>query len=185
VVKAAHTAGKLPATMSPGLDESATFLSAANTYPNGCHICELEIDQGTGDVEIVRYTIVDDFGKVINPLTLAGQVHGGTVQGIGQALYENCVYDKATGQLLTGSFMDYAMPHATQVPDISFAYNEVPCTANPLGVKGSGEAGAIGAPPATINAVVDALAEYGVTHIDMPATPEKLWRAIHGKAAAA
>jgi carbon-monoxide dehydrogenase large subunit len=185
VVKAAHTAGKLPASMSPGLDESATFLSAANTYPNGCHICELEIDTGTGDVEIVRYTIVDDFGRVINPLTLAGQVHGGTVQGIGQALYENCVYDKSTGQLLTGSFMDYAMPHASQVPDFSFAYNEVPCTANPLGVKGSGEAGAIGAPPATINAIVDALSEFGVTHIDMPATPEKIWRAIRsGKAAA-
>jgi len=178
VVKAAHTAGKLPAHLSPGLDETANFLSAASTYPNGCHICELEIDPGTGDVEITRYTIVDDFGRVINPLTLAGQVHGGTVQGIGQALYENCVYDKSTGQLLTGSFMDYAVPHAAQVPDISFAYNEVPCTANPLGVKGSGEAGAIGAPPATINAIVDALSEFGVTHIDMPATPEKIWRAV-------
>ncbi len=180
VVKAAHTAGKLPKHLSPGLDESANFLSPANTYPNGCHICELEIDPNTGDVEIVRYTIVDDFGRVINPLTLEGQVHGGTVQGIGQALFENCVYDKASGQLLTGSFMDYAVPHAAQVPAFSFAYNEVPCTANPLGVKGSGEAGAIGAPPATINAIVNALAENGVTHIDMPATPEKIWRALHG-----
>ena len=138
VVKAAFTPPKLPKGMSPGLDETANFLSPASTYPNGCHVCEVEIDPTTGEVDIVRYTIVDDFGRVINPLTLAGQVHGGTAQGIGQALYEDCIYDPESGQLLTGSFMDYALPHAAQVPSFSFAYNEVPCTANPLGVKGAG-----------------------------------------------
>ena len=178
IAQASFDMANLPKELSPGLDESANFLSPASTFPNGCHICELEIDQATGTVEIVRYTIVDDFGRVVNPLTLAGQVHGGTVQGIGQALYERCVYDAQSGQLLTGSFMDYCLPRADGVPEFAFAYNEVPCTANPLGVKGSGEAGAIGAPPAVMNAVVDALAPLGVRHVDMPATPEKIWRAI-------
>jgi carbon-monoxide dehydrogenase large subunit len=181
VVKASFNMAKLPAGMSPGMDETANFMPGANTYPNGCHIAEVEIDPTTGATRVVRYTIVDDFGTVINPLMVEGQVHGGTVQGIGQALYEGCVYDDS-GQLLTGSFMDYAMPRAGDVPGFSFAYNEVPCSANPLGVKGCGEAGAIGAPPATINAIVDALSQFGVQHIDMPATPEKVWRAINGGA---
>jgi carbon-monoxide dehydrogenase large subunit len=177
VVTAAYTAGALPSGLSPGLDETANSTILPMTYPNGCHVCEVEIDPLVGSVAIVRYTIVDDFGRVVNPLTLAGQVHGGTVQGIGQALYEDCVYDPQSGQLLTGSLMDYCLPRADNLPSFSFAYNEVPTTANRLGVKGSGEAGAMGAPPAVINAVVDALADYGVKHIDMPATPEKIWRA--------
>ena len=180
VVEAAYTPASLPPGLSPGLDETANSTMLPMTYPNGCHICELEIDPADGTVAIQRYTIVDDFGRVINPLTLAGQVHGGTVQGIGQALYENCVYDTQSGQLVTGSFMDYCLPRADNLPSFAFAYNEVPSTANRLGVKGSGEAGAMGAPPAVINAVADALAEFGVKHIDMPATPEKIWRAIHG-----
>lgn len=179
VAQAAFDMGKIPAGMSPGLDETSNMNPAAATYPNGAHVCEVEIDEGTGVASVVRYTITDDFGKVINPLLLAGQVHGGTAQGIGQALFEGARYDEETGQLLTGSFMDYCMPRAGSIPDISFAYTEAcPTTANPLGVKGCGEAGAIGAPPAVINAVVDALSSYGITHIDMPATPEKIWRVI-------
>ncbi len=129
--------------------------------------------------------MVDDFGNVVNPMLLAGQVHGGVGQGVGQALVENCVYDGASGQLLSGSFMDYAMPRANDVPAIEFAVNVVPCTTNPLGVKGAGEAGAIGAPPAVINAMVDALAELGVGSIDMPATPQSVWRAIRQAGATA
>jgi carbon-monoxide dehydrogenase large subunit len=138
----------------------------------------LEIDEDTGGIEFVRYTVVDDFGKVLNPLLLAGQVHGGVGQGIGQAIHEECVYDPDTGQLLTGSFMDYGLPRATDLPFIQFKLNEVPSTTNALGMKGAGEAGAIGAPPAIINAVVDALSVFGVRHVDMPATPEKIWRLI-------
>ena len=183
VVKAAYVPATLPKGLTPGLDETANSTLLPSTFPNGCHVCELEIDRATGAVAIERYTIVDDFGRVINPLTLAGQVHGGTVQGIGQALYEGCVYDPESGQLLTASFLDYGLPRADNVPGFAFAFNEVPTTANRLGVKGAGEAGAIGAPPAVINAIVDALAEFGVTHVDMPATPEKLWRIIHAAGA--
>ena len=182
IVKLAHAPAGLPPGLSPGLDETASTAPLEFTYPNGCHICEIEIDPETGVPEIVRYTIVDDFGRVINPMLLAGQVHGGAGQGLGQALYENCVYDPATGQLLSGSFMDYGMPRADNTPSFDFSYHEeAPCQANPLGVKGAGEAGAMGAPPATIHAVIDALKEYGVDGIDMPATPEKIWRAIHKK----
>jgi carbon-monoxide dehydrogenase large subunit len=145
------------------------------TYPNGCHVCEVEIDPDTGEVRIARYTVVDDFGRAMNPKLLEGQVHGGSVQGIGQALLENTVYDPESGQLLSGSFMDYAMPRADGMPSFDCAFHGVPCTTNPLGVKGAGEAGAVGAPPAVINAIADAL---GVRHIDMPATPERIWRAI-------
>jgi carbon-monoxide dehydrogenase large subunit len=149
------------------------------TYPNGCHIAEVEIDPETGVTQIVRYTIVDDFGRTINPLMLAGQVHGGTVQGIGQALLEHGYYDPESAQLVTGSFMDYAMPRADDVPSFDCDLHNVPCTTNPLGVKGAGEAGAVGAPAAVINAIVDALHERtGATHIDMPATREKVWRML-------
>ncbi len=160
-----------------GLEGAGNFQPSIHTFPNGCHVCELEIDSATGVPEIVRYTIVDDFGVVLNPLMLAGQVHGGVAQGIGQALLEEAVYD-ATGQLLSGTFLDYAMPRAIGIPDIAFSTVEVRCRTNPLGMKGAGEAGAIGAPPAVINAVVDALADLGVRHVDMPATPERLWRLI-------
>ena len=130
-------------------------------------------------VAVDRYTIVDDFGRTINPIMLEGQVHGGVAQGIGQALIEHTVYDGETGQLVTGSFMDYAMPRADDLPSFSFATHNVPCTANPLGVKGAGEAGAVGAPPAVINAIVDALhARTGLRHIDMPATPRRVWEAL-------
>lgn len=147
------------------------------TFPNGCHVAEVEIDPQTGVLEVVRYTAVDDCGRVINPLLAAGQVHGGVVQGIGQAVFEEARY-AADGQLLTGSLMDYAMPRASQVPDIAVSFNEVLDPNNPLGVKGIGEGGACGAPPAVVNAALDALSEVGVTHIDMPLTSEKVWRAI-------
>ncbi len=166
-----------------GLDTLASAKAEAGTFPNGCHICEVEIDPDTGVTRVVRYTVVDDFGKVVNPLLVAGQVHGGVAQGLGQALMENCVYDAASGQLVTGSFMDYAMPRADDMPPIDFSFTEAhPCTTNPLGVKGCGEAGTVGAMPALISAIADALKDHGVTHIDMPATPEKVWRAIHGGA---
>ena len=147
------------------------------TYPNGTHLCELEVNKENGKVNILSYIVVDDFGKVVNPLLLEGQVHGGIVQGIGQALFEETIYDD-NGQLLSGSFMDYAIPRASDVPNFNFSYNEVLCKNNLLGIKGAGEAGAIGAPPAVINAICDAL---NILHIDMPAKPEKIWKLINSK----
>ena len=146
------------------------------TFPNGCHICELEVDKDTGQIEIKKYTVVDDFGLVINPNMLAGQVHGGLAQGIGQAIYENTIYDDENGQLLSGSFMDYALPRAEDLINVDIRWNMVPCETNLLQIKGAGEAGAIGAPPAVINALVNALK---IEHIDMPATPNKVWSKIH------
>ncbi|MCR9071252.1 MAG: xanthine dehydrogenase family protein molybdopterin-binding subunit [Alphaproteobacteria bacterium] len=179
VAKAAKDPANLEDGMTPGLDEKHERKPEAATYPNGCHVVELEIDPDTGTVAIERYTIVDDFGETINPDLLAGQVHGGIVQGVGQALTELTVYDEGSGQLVTGSFMDYGMPRADLVPMFDFNVHNVRCTTNPLGIKGSGEAGAIGAPPAVISALVDALHELtGVTHIDMPATPQVLWNLI-------
>lgn len=167
------------AKVTQGLEATHTRAPEAFTYPNGCHICELEVDTDTGEARIARYSIVDDFGRAINPLLLEGQVHGGTVQGIGQALLELALYDAESGQLLTGSFMDYTMPRADDVPTFDCGFHHVPCTTNPLGVKGAGEAGAVGAPPAVINAIVDAMNPLtGLKHIDMPATREKLWRAL-------
>jgi carbon-monoxide dehydrogenase large subunit len=158
------------------LEATHTRTPPEYTYPNGCHICEVEVDAQTGATAIVRYTVVDDFGRAMNPKLLEGQVHGGTVQGIGQALLEHAVYDES-GQLLSGSFMDYAMPRAGDLPSFDCGFRHVPCTTNPLGVKGAGEAGAVGAPAAVVNAVANAL---GVRHIDMPLTPEKVWKALHG-----
>lgn len=149
-----------------------------HTFPNGCHMVEVEVDPDTGTTEIVRYLVVDDVGKAINPLIVRGQVHGGVVQGIGQAIFEHTVFDETSGQLLSGSFMDYAVPRAGDLPDIEVELVEVPCITNPLGVKGAGEAGAVGSPPAVMNAIVDALTGDGVTHLDMPATPERVWEAI-------
>jgi carbon-monoxide dehydrogenase large subunit len=150
------------------------------TYPNGTHIAEVEIDQSTGHVDIVNYVVVDDFGMTLNPLMLAGQVHGGSVQGIGQALMENTAYDEASGQLISASLMDYALPRASDSPAFAFETSNVPCKTNPLGVKGAGEAGAIGSCPAVMNAVLDALwrADYSVKELDMPATPQKIWAAM-------
>jgi carbon-monoxide dehydrogenase large subunit len=164
-------------TLEPGLEETAFYDPKNFTFPAGCHICEVEIDPDTGVVDVVSFTAADDFGRVINPMIVEGQVHGGLTQGIGQALYEQCVYDDA-GQLVSGSLMDYCLPKADNVPDFSVTTNVTPCTHNVLGVKGCGEAGAIGAPPAVINAVVDALAEYNVDDIPMPATPQRVWQAI-------
>ena len=165
--------------------QAATLLDAAeiapinaHTFPNGCHMAEVEVDPETGVIELVRYSVTDDVGKAINPLIVRGQVAGGVAQGFGQAVLEHTVYDPVSGQLLSGSFMDYALPRANEFPDIEVAFLEVPCVSNPLGVKGAGEAGAVGSPPAVINAIIDALSGDGVTHIDMPATPERVWRAM-------
>ncbi len=164
--------------LEPGLDETAFYDPTNFTYPAGTHIAEVEIDPDTGVVEVKAFTAVDDFGNIINPMIVEGQVHGGVAQGIGQALLEHCVYDPESGQLLTGSYMDYAMPRADDLPSFKVGTRVTPCTHNPLGAKGCGEAGAIGAPAAIMNAVHDALSAVGVTRIDMPASPHRVWQAI-------
>jgi len=166
--------------LEPGLDETAFYDPKNFTFPGGCHVAEVEIDKDTGIVEVVNFVAVDDVGRVINPMIVEGQVQGGVAQGIGQALLENAVYDSA-GQLLSGSLMDYTMPRADNLPTITVGTEVTLCTHNPLGVKGCGEVGAIGSPPAIINAVVDALKDYGVRHINMPATPQKLWSIMAAK----
>jgi carbon-monoxide dehydrogenase large subunit len=151
----------------------------AATYPNGTHVAEVEVDPDTGGIVLTNYVIVDDFGVTLNPLLLAGQIHGGTVQGIGQALMEKTVYDTDSGQLLTASLVDYALPRASDAPTITFETRNVRCRTNPLGLKGAGEAGSIGSCPAIMNAVVDALwRAYRIRHVDMPATPERVWATI-------
>ncbi len=182
VAAAAKDASKRPAGMEGGLD-AEQVLNLQGTFPNGCHIAEVEVDPDTGRVQTVAYSVVDDMGRVINPMIVEGQAHGGIAQGLGQALLENAAYDR-NGQLLSGSFMDYGMPRADDMPDIGFELNVVPCVTNILGVKGAGEAGTVGAAPAVMNAIIDALSELGVTKLDMPATPEAVWRAIHGARAA-
>lgn len=170
---------KRPGADSSKLNASATFASADGTFPNGTHVAEVEIDPATGIIKIVNYVIVDDFGVTLNPLLLAGQVHGGAMQGIGQALMEQAVYDPKDGQLVTGTFMDYALPRAADGPLFVFETHNVPCKTNPLGVKGAGEAGAIGSCPAIVNAIIEGLwREYKIDHIDMPATAERVWIAI-------
>jgi aerobic carbon-monoxide dehydrogenase large subunit len=161
------------------LDTVEVVNVAEHTFPNGCHMAEVEIDPDTGVIDLVRYRVADDFGRTVNPMIVRGQVHGGVAQGLGQALIERTCFDDTSGQLLTGSFMDYALPRAADFPDIEVDLLEVPSVANPLGVKGAGEAGSVGSPPAVMNAILDALAEDGVKHIDMPATPETVWRALH------
>ena len=178
VALTAYVPHNYPEDLEPGLDETAFYDPKNFTYPSGAHIAEVEIDPETGHLTIVNFTASDDFGRIVNPLIVAGQVHGGLAQGIGQAVLEGCVYDKETGQLLTGSYNDYAMPRADDLPNFALSTNVTPCTHNPLGVKGCGEAGAIGAPAAITNAIVDALKPLGVRHFDMPATPERLWRVI-------
>lgn len=168
---------KLPAELPPSLDVGLVSETVPSAFPNGCHAAEVEVDPETGRVEVVRYAAVNDFGTQINPMLVEGQVHGGVVQGIGQALMESTVYD-GEGQMLSGSFMDYALPHAAQVPSFTVDSHPVPARTNPLGAKGCGEAGCAGALPAVMNALVDALSPYGIRHIDMPATPERVWQAI-------
>ena len=164
--------------LEPGLEETAFYDPKNFTYPGGCHIAEVEIDPATGQVQMVNFTAVDDVGRVINPMIVEGQVQGGVAQGIGQALLETCVYD-GSGQLLSGSMMDYCLPRAEDLPPVGVATHTTLCTHNPLGVKGCGEVGAIGSPPAVMNAVVDALRDYGVRHLEMPATPAKIWGIIN------
>ena len=182
VARAAFNPGQLPPGVEPGLYETGTFVPKQATWPNGTHVCEVEVDPDTGDVQLVSYAIVDDVGTVINPITLKGQVHGGVAQGVGQALMEQVVYDRESGQLMTATFMDYAMPRADTFPDMHVESRPVPTKLNPLGAKGAGEAGTVGALPVVINAVVDALAPLGVRGLDMPASPERVWQAIqHAK----
>jgi carbon-monoxide dehydrogenase large subunit len=179
VAAASHRAMKLPPGTEPGLVATSFWEPQNFTFPFGAHIAVAEVDRETGSVTIRKYVAVDDCGKIINPLIVAGQVHGGIAQGIGQALWEEAVYD-AEGQLITGEFTDYAIPKAGMMPWMETSHTETPSPVNPLGVKGVGEAGAIGAPPAIVNAVVDALAAFDVRHLDMPLTPEKVWRAMKG-----
>ena len=176
----AHIPMGLPDELGVGLDAIGTFDGAAHAYPNGAHVCEVEIDPETGKVHIDKYTVVDDVGNVINPLLAEGQIHGGIAQGVGQALLEDMKYDPETGQLLSGSFLDYCMPRADDLPNYDCDWNPVPCKTNAIGAKGAGEGGTVAAVPAVINAVIDALAPYGVEDIAMPATPEVVWRAING-----
>ena len=183
VARASYTAGKLPEGAEYGLDALVIAPPPEASFPNGCHVCEVEIDPETGAVEVLGYTVADDVGVIVNPLLVKGQIHGGVAQGLGQALLESVVYD--TGQIVTGSFMDYAMPRADSMPPVHVVSHEVPTPTNPLGVKGAGEAGTVGALPAVINAVVDALRPLGVTHLDMPASPERVWSAIQAARAAA
>ncbi len=171
--------GNIPSNLSGSLRAVAEINDSLPTYPNGCHACEVEVDRDTGIVKILRYAGVDDVGRIINPMLVDGQCHGGIVQGVGQALEEECIYDPNSGQLLAGSFMDYSMPRADEVPFFSLENNEVPATNTFLGVKGGGEGGTTAAPPALINAIVDALSEFGVEEIDMPATPQKIWNLIN------
>lgn len=163
---------------APGLDSEGRAETADGTFPNGCHVCEVEVDPETGAVTIAGYAAVNDFGRIVNPLLVDGQVHGGVAQGLGQAVFENCVYDARSGQLLSGSFMDYCLPRADDLPPFALATNDAPTAQNPFGIKGCGEAGAIPAPAAAVNAVLDALKERGITHLDMPLTPERVWRAL-------
>jgi carbon-monoxide dehydrogenase large subunit len=171
--------------LEPGLEETAFYDPKNFTFPAGCHVAEVEIDPDTGVVELVDFAAVDDVGRVINPMIVEGQVHGGVAQGVGQALLEACVYDESSGQLVSGSYMDYCMPRADNLPPVSVATHVTECTHNVLGVKGCGEVGAIGSPPAVINAVVDALSSLGVKHIEMPATPRRVWQAIRDARASA
>jgi carbon-monoxide dehydrogenase large subunit len=182
IAKTAYVPRQLPAGMESGFSETAAFAPPAVTFPNGCHVCEVEIDPDTGEVSIVRYSVVDDVGRMVNPMLVKGQIHGGIVQGVGQGLFEELTYDGTTGQLLAGSFMDYAMPRADDVPYFDIDAHEVPTKVNPLGAKGVGEAGTVGALPALLNAVNDALAPLGVRHLDMPVTAPRVWAAIRGAA---
>jgi carbon-monoxide dehydrogenase large subunit len=185
VAKAATDPKNLPRGMEVGLVATAAYMNERENFPNGCHVCELEIDEETGAVEILRYVVVDDVGTVLNPLTLKGQIHGGVAQGIGQILMEDLTFDPESGQLIAASLSDYAVPRAGDLCAIEVASNPVPTKTNPLGAKGAGEAGCVGALPAVANALVDALSVFGIRHVDMPARPELLWRLIAEAKAAA
>jgi carbon-monoxide dehydrogenase large subunit len=176
----AYLAHNYPDDLEPGLSATSFYDPANFTYPFGTHVCVVEVDTETGSIALLRYAAVDDVGNVINPMIVDGQLHGGLAQGIGQALWENAVYDDS-GQLVTGSLMDYALPKIHNLIPFELDRTTTPCPHNPLGVKGVGEAGAIASPAAVVNAVVDALAPFGISHIDMPLTPEKVWRAVNSQ----
>jgi len=178
VAKAAFELGKLPKGMEPGLYETATYRANSGNFPNGAHVCEVEIDPDTGVTELVRYSVVDDVGTVINPMLVKGQIMGGIAQGIGQVLMEDKAYDAQSGQVIAGSFMDYAMPRAEHFCPVVIEDNPVPTPTNSLGVKGAGEAGTVGSLSAGVNAIVDALSVLGIKHVDMPCTPYRVWQAI-------
>jgi aerobic carbon-monoxide dehydrogenase large subunit len=178
---AADPGADLPDDLKGPLRAAARIDEPMPAYPNGCHVAEVEIDPETGVVALVRYTGVDDVGRIVNPAIVEGQMHGGTAQGVGQALWERVVYDPVTGQLVTGSFMDYVIPRADEMPFFAVGHNEVPTKTNLMGAKGGGEGGTTAAPPAVVNAIVDALADYGVTHLEMAVTPERVWRAMRGR----
>jgi carbon-monoxide dehydrogenase large subunit len=175
VALASYTAHNLPDGMEPGLKETAFYDPSNFTFPAGCYICEVEVDPATGVTEIVQFVAADDFGNIINPMIVEGQVHGGIAQGIGQSLLEGCRYDETSGQLVTASYMDYTMPRADDLPSFKVSTTNTPCPGNPLGMKGCGEAGAIGSPPAVMNAITDAIGDNDLT---MPATPLKVWTAL-------
>ena len=176
VALACYTAHNLPEGMEPGLKETSFYDPSNFTFPAGCYICEVEVDPETGTTQIIQFVAADDFGNIINPMIVEGQVHGGVAQGIGQAMLEACAYDPESGQLLTASYMDYAMPRAHDLPSFNVLTTTTVCPSNPLGIKGCGEAGAIGSPGALINAVTDAI---GNNDLAMPATPQKVWAAIN------
>jgi carbon-monoxide dehydrogenase large subunit len=180
VAESARDSRNLPDGLEPGLGEHVTNVSDVFTFPSGCHVAEVEVDPETGETTLLRYTAVDDYGRLINPMLTEGQVQGGVTQGIGQALFEHTVYDPQSGQLLSGSFMDYTLPRAEHLPRFDITLIERPTSANPLGVKGSGQAGCIAAPQTVMAAVLDALHQAGVSQLDMPATPERVWRAVIG-----
>ena len=175
--------GKMPEGVPSSLDVDHATKEIPSTFPNGCHVAEVEIDPETGVVKIVRYTGVNDFGTIVNPMIVAGQLHGGVAQGIGQALMEEVDYD-SSGQPITGSFMDYALPRAGDIPSIEIGDHPSPAKSNPLGTKGCGEAGCAGSLVTITNAVLDALSEFGIKQLDMPLTPERIWRAIQDAKAA-
>jgi carbon-monoxide dehydrogenase large subunit len=168
----------LPKQFGIGLEASGAWAADPQNFPNGAHVCEVEVDPETGAVTLDRYVVVDDVGRVINPLICEGQIQGGLAQGIGQALLEHVAYDRESGQLLSATFADYAMPRADDLPAFTLDFREVPCRTNPLGIKGIGEAGSVGAPPTVLNAILDALRPLGVEHVDMPATPARVWEAL-------
>src|SRR5437773_2468287 len=172
----------VPARLGIGLEASGAWSAEPQNFPNGAHVCEVEVDPETGEVAIDRYIVVDDVGRVINPLICEGQIQGGLAQGIGQALFEHVAYDRESGQLLSGTFAEYCMPRADDLPRFDLDFHEVPCRTNPLGVKGVGEAGSVGAPPTVINAILDALRPLGVDHLDMPATPAQIWERLVARA---
>jgi carbon-monoxide dehydrogenase large subunit len=178
VARMAYVGHKLPDGMAPGLDETEFYDPTGMSAPSGVHLAYVEVDPETGQVRIIDYVAVDDVGTLINPMLAAGQIHGGVVQGIAQALYEEVSYDPDNGQLLTGSLLDYAVPRAEHVPNITSLFQETPSPTNPLGVKGIGESGSIAAPPCMVHAVLDALQPFGITHLDMPLTPPRIWAAV-------